>query len=71
MKHLLRTMQSAINRTQRNRPRTREDQESKTVFLGLALPGMRFLEVLEGVDAEEEFGDREKEHDAEEDGDVC
>jgi hypothetical protein len=64
------TVKAHINRAQRNRSHAREDQETESIALGFRVPGTRLLLVLERVNAEEELGDGEEEHDAEEDGDV-
>lgn len=70
MEELPRTMKSNIHSTQRDRPRRAEDQESKPGAFGLRVESVGFLQVLEGVDAEEELGDGEEEHESEEEGDV-
>jgi hypothetical protein len=66
MEKLLRTMQAHINGWEEDHTRRREDEEGKSSSLGLGMPGVSLLEVLEGIDCKEELGDWEKEHDSEE-----
>jgi hypothetical protein len=75
MKHrmeiLPRAMESTVHRRQRNRPHGREDQERKSRTLGFRVPGVCLLLILKRVDCEAELGDREREHDAEEESEDC
>ena len=66
MEKLLRTMQAHINGWEEDHTRRREDEEGKSSSLGLGMPGVSLLEVLEGIDCKEKLGDWEEEHDSEE-----
>lgn len=71
MEILPRAMKPAVHRTQHDRPHTTEDQKCQSGALGLGTrlgaPGLGLLLELEGVDGEDELGDGEGEHEAEED----
>jgi hypothetical protein len=57
MEKLLRTMQAHINGREQDHTRRREDEEGESSSLGLGMPGMSLLEVLEGIDCKEKLGD--------------
>jgi hypothetical protein len=67
MEDFLRAMQSHVNGRQSNHSRAGEYQEAEAVFFGFRGPGMSLLQILEAVDSEEELGNRQEKHDAEED----
>ena len=54
---LLRTMQSHIHSCKENRTRRGEDKEGQSGALGLGMPGMSLLQILERINREEELGD--------------
>lgn len=61
------TVEAHVNSAQCDCSRAGEYEETKAVFLGPRVPGLGLLLVLEGINAEEQLGNREEEHDAEED----
>jgi hypothetical protein len=59
-------IKSYVYRAQRNRPCRRENQERKPRPLRLRMPGMCFLQILEGINAKEQLGNRQEQHNSKE-----